>query len=99
MYDPADIPLPQSFGQITTPRLKQVHELHAAGKHERKGGFAMPVNEEEARALLALTYGMISFIDDAIGEILSQLETSGMLGSAPTWAALSTHGRARRESD
>ena len=79
MYDPADIPLPQSFGQITTPRLKQVHELHAAGKHERKGGFAMPVNEEEARALLALTYGMISFIDDAIGEILSQLETSGML--------------------
>ena len=47
MYDPADIPLPQSFGQITTPRLEQVHELHAAGEHERKGGFAMPVNGEE----------------------------------------------------
>lgn len=79
MYDPADIPLPQSFGQITTPRLEQVHALHAAGEHERKGGFAMPVNEEEARALLALTYGMISFVDDAVGEILTQLETSGML--------------------
>ena len=31
------------------------------------------------RALLALTYGMISFVDDAGGEILAQLETSGML--------------------
>ena len=69
MYEPNNIPLPNSFGQVTTPRLQQVHNLHAEGKHKRKGGFAMPVDEGEARALLALTYGMISFIDDAIGEI------------------------------
>ena len=79
MYDPDEIPLPSSFGEITTPRLKQVHSLHAEGKHERKGGFAMPVNEEEARALLALTYGMISFIDDAVGQIMAQLEANGQL--------------------
>ena len=79
MYDPDDILLPNSFGQITTPRLQQVHKMHAEGKHKRKGGFAMPVNEEELRALLALTYGMISFIDDAIGKLLSQLKEDGLL--------------------
>lgn len=78
MYEPSDIPLPSSFGQITTPRLQQVHKLHADGKHKRNGGFAMPVDADEARTLLALTYGMISFIDDAVGEILAQLDARGL---------------------
>ena len=91
MYEPDNIPLPNSFGQITTPRLKQVYNLHAEGKHKRKGGFAMPVDEKEARALLALTYGMISFIDDAIGEILAQLETQGLLESTVV-VFMSDHG-------
>ncbi len=46
MYEPGDIPLPSSFGQITTPRLQQVHKLHADGKHKRNGGFAMPVDAD-----------------------------------------------------
>ena len=91
MYDPKDIPLPGSFGQITTPRLRQVHDMHAKGKHKRKGGFAMPVNEDELQALLALTYGMISFIDDAVGEILSQLEVSGLLENTVV-VFMSDHG-------
>jgi arylsulfatase A-like enzyme len=51
----------------------------------------MPVDEKEARALLALTYGMISFIDDAIGEILAQLETQGLLESTIV-VFMSDHG-------
>ena len=74
MYDPAEIPLPASFGKVTTPRLQQVYKMYAEGKHKREGGFAMPVSEDEARVLLALTYGMISFIDDAVGEILAELD-------------------------
>ena len=91
MYDPDDIPLPASFGQVTTPRLKQIFKLHADGKHTRQGGFAMPVSEQEARVLLALTYGMITFIDDAIGDILAKLEASG-LSDKTVVVFLSDHG-------
>ena len=91
MYNPDDIPLPASFGEVTTPRLQQVHKMHADGKHKRQGGFAMPVNEKEARILLALTYGMITFIDDAIGEILAELETKGLRDNTVV-VFLSDHG-------
>ena len=41
--------------------------------------------------MLALTYGMISFIDDAIGEILAQLETLGLLENTVV-VFMSDHG-------
>ncbi len=91
MYDPADIPLPASFGEVTTPRLKQVYKMYADGRHKREGGFAMPVNEDEARALLALTYGMITFIDDAVGEILTALDEKGLRDNTVI-VFLSDHG-------
>jgi len=36
------------------------------------------VTEDEARAIIALTYGMISMIDDAIGRVLARLDTLGL---------------------
>jgi arylsulfatase A-like enzyme len=36
------------------------------------------INEREAREAIALTYGMITMVDDAIGSILGWLKTLGL---------------------
>jgi len=36
------------------------------------------VTEDEARAIIAPTYGIITMIDDAIGRVLKQLENLGL---------------------
>ena len=39
---------------------------------------AYAVTEQEARESVALTYGMISFVDDSIGRILGTLDDLGL---------------------
>ncbi|MBX2885595.1 MAG: sulfatase-like hydrolase/transferase [Granulosicoccus sp.] len=78
MYDPDDMVLPESFGKISAnppPHLKWLCEHGEPGKAAY--GAAL-VNEQQAREAMALTCGMISMIDDAVGAILTQLEASGL---------------------
>ncbi|GFE50657.1 sulfatase [Roseobacter cerasinus] len=78
MYDPADIALPDSFGQGDLPPLRAMRQALAAGTDPRDNQNPFAVTEDEARAIIALTYGMITMIDDAIGRVLTRLEALGL---------------------
>ncbi|KQI72991.1 hypothetical protein AN191_03550 [Loktanella sp. 5RATIMAR09] len=78
MYDPLDVALPKSFGKGNLPPIKAMQEAMENGTDPRDNQSPFAVTEDEARAIIALTYGMITMIDDAIGRVLAELETSGL---------------------
>jgi arylsulfatase A-like enzyme len=78
MYNPDDIELPASFGSGLLPPIKAMREAMKSGKEQRSAQTPFVVNEEEARNIIALTYGMITMIDDAIARVLKQLKDSGL---------------------
>ncbi len=74
MYDPADIPLPPSFGDDVLARLPDIPELREPFNTEHsRGAYPYRVNEREIRESIALTYGMISMVDDQVGRLLALL--------------------------
>ena len=78
MYDPAAISLPSSFHRNerpTPPHLQALYEERTQNKSNRDGQRAFAVTEREAREAIALTYGMITMVDDAVGSILGWLKT------------------------
>jgi arylsulfatase A-like enzyme len=78
MYNPAAIALPPSFHcgeRPIPPHLQALYDERAQNKSNRDGQRAFAINEREAREAIALTYGMISMVDDAIGSILGWLKT------------------------
>lgn len=78
MYDPSDIPLPESFGKSDLPPIKAMREAMESGTDPRDNQSPFTVTVDEARDIIALTYGSITMIDDAIGRVLKQLEESGL---------------------
>ncbi|WP_299965257.1 sulfatase-like hydrolase/transferase [uncultured Roseobacter sp.] len=78
MYDPAAIDLPASFGKGDLPPIRAMRAAFAAGTDPRDNQNPFAVTEDEARAIIALTYGMITMIDDAIGRVLEQLNALGL---------------------
>ncbi len=78
MYDPSDIALPSSFGKGDLPPIRAMQEALATGSDPRDNQNPFAVTEDEARAIIALTYGMITMIDDAIGRVLARLESLGL---------------------
>ncbi len=78
MYDPADIELPPTFGAGHLPPIKAMKNALQNGTDPRDNQNPFAVTEDEARAIIALTYGMITMIDDAIGRVLKRLETLGL---------------------
>ncbi len=78
MYDPEDMVLPPSFGKTDLPPIKAMREAMAKGTDPRDNQSPFYVTEDEARAIIALTYGSITMIDDVIGRVLKQLEDSGL---------------------
>ncbi len=78
MYDPLDIALPESFGKGNLPPIKAMQDAMEKGTDPRDNQSPFAVTEDEARAIIALTYGMITMIDDAIGRVLQQLEDTGL---------------------
>jgi len=78
MYDPDSIALPASFwNRGSTPLVSSVHRDTAQGRYSREGYIPFGVTEREAREIIALTYGMISMIDDAVGRVMAALRESG----------------------
>ena len=78
MYDPASISLPPSFNsgeRPIPPHLRQLYDERAQNKANREGQRTFAVTEREAREAIALTYGMISMVDDAIGSLVGWLKT------------------------
>lgn len=81
MYDPDEIQLPESFYADHEQCFEPVRALH----RQRKEGSArvsstvgFAATEREAKESLALTYGMITMIDDTIGRVLARLESLGL---------------------
>lgn len=78
MYDPAAISLPPSFDsgeRPIPPHLQELYDERAQNKSNRDGQRTFAITEREAREAIALTYGMIAMVDDAIGSILGWLKT------------------------
>jgi len=76
MYDPADMTLPPSFfvnRESMPPHVRWVHQQRAAGIAPASPQTVFAVDEREAREAMALTCGMITMIDDAIGRVLRRL--------------------------
>lgn len=81
MYNPADVVLPPSFYQPSighAPLLGEAHQQLAQGTAKRDWVGEYAVNEDEARQITALTFGMISLIDDCVGQVLATLERLGL---------------------
>ena len=81
MYRPQDMTLPPNFdhGNRSLPRsVAWARAQRAAGTAERAGQVAIAVNEREAREAMALSCGMITMIDDAVGRVLEQLARLGL---------------------
>ncbi len=77
MYDPADIPVPESLGADHTdppPFIGMLQDALAKGEANRTYVHPYAVDEREARESIALTYGMITMVDDGIGRILAKLD-------------------------
>lgn len=78
MYDPLDVALPKSFGKGNLPPIEAMREAMENGADPRDNQSPFAVTEDEARAIIALTYGMITMIDDAVGRVLKQLDDLGL---------------------
>ncbi len=81
MYDPADVPAPDAFHHPADRLPPHVAALHAArdsGRASKKGQTVFACTEREARGAIALNYGSIAMIDDAIGRVLATLDRLGM---------------------
>jgi arylsulfatase A-like enzyme len=80
MYDPADCPVPGAFGheQNDPPPFQRELERQYKNREREIRVAAYVANEQEIRESIALTYGMISFVDDAIGRILNKLRQLGL---------------------
>lgn len=80
MYNPADIPLPESFGFPTRARndlpghIQRVYEL---GGEQPDAFWPFHTDGDTIRRMIALNYGAITMIDDWIGHILQALDASG----------------------
>ena len=78
---PEDIRLPQSFHAPADQRLplaRRAHERLASGDADRNWVGIHAVHEHEAKQIIALTYGMISLIDDCVGQVLAALTRLGL---------------------
>jgi len=78
MYRPEDMVVPPSFdsGGDATPHVQQVRAQARSDKGNEY--HAMAVSRREAQEAMALTCGTVAMIDDAIGAVLTALESSGL---------------------
>jgi arylsulfatase A-like enzyme len=82
MYSPDQVGLPNSFYNWQSNSSFAVQQAHKAKNadwyNENETTAFLPVNEKQAKEAAALTCGMITMIDDAIGSILERLKKTGL---------------------
>jgi len=81
MYNPAEVVLPPSFGRVDpgAPALLQRLRALAAQPGWVPGRFCtQPIGEAALREALALNFGAITMIDDAVGRIMTALQRLGL---------------------
>ena len=82
MYRPGDVVLPHSFDAElidAPPPVRWLHAQRARRPDQFKPGHGtFAVTHQEAREALALNYGNIACIDDAIGRVMAELKVLGL---------------------
>ncbi|WP_390913443.1 sulfatase-like hydrolase/transferase [Pseudosulfitobacter sp. SM2401] len=81
MYDPDDfgITLPYSAHQNPTPPMRWLDDNLQNGVGQKIPQTAMMLNDQQIKEAMALTAGMMAFVDDAVGDIVAALERNGQL--------------------
>ena len=81
MYDPEDfeVNLPYEAHENPPPQLQEWKRFFDSGNYPSVQQQAFIASEQDIKEAMALTAGMITMIDNAIGEILDTLEASGQL--------------------
>ena len=80
MFDPGAIQLPGNFtagGDIGPIRMMR-EELAAGTAVRDQPTRAFTVTADEAQVIIALTYGMIAMVDEAVGRVMSALDAAGL---------------------
>ena len=80
MYDPDDIPLPESFTHPTRARNdlpRHIQRVYEIGAEKPDAYWPFHTDAEATRRMIALNYGAITMIDDWVGRILQALLDSG----------------------
>lgn len=85
MYDPGDMPRPAAYAadDWDPPDYVKIAERDRAANPElgQKAGYSLAVSEREALEARALTCGMISMIDDAVGRVRGAAQDAGVADS------------------
>lgn len=91
MYDPADMELPASFAGMNngTPLYEQLREYEPPPGAFR--GALEGVTEQHTREAMALTAGMITMVDDAVGAVGAAIAETGA-GDRTVQVFTSDHG-------
>ena len=81
MYDPDDfdLPLPYAAHRNPPPPLQALRRDFDAGKPAAAPTSGTMVSDRQAREAMALTAGMITMIDDAVGALVQTLRDTGQL--------------------
>lgn len=92
MYDAKKIQLPPSWNFLSeTSMAKELYRQRQENKRSTNDARMFSCTESECREYVALTYGMISFVDSCVGKILTQMEEKGF-GENTVVIFLSDHG-------
>ena len=94
MYDPGDIPLPESFDHPTKARNdlpRHIQKVYKIGAEKPDAYWPFHPDAQTIRRMIALNYGAITMIDDWIGRILQALDDSGKADSTQV-IFMSDHG-------
>ncbi len=83
MYNPDEMIAPKTLSSNLprTPAVEALHQERLRGDANLNSTVPFAVTEREAREAIALTYGMITMIDDAIGRIVGELRALGVMNN------------------
>ncbi|MFK7752345.1 MAG: sulfatase [Sedimentitalea sp.] len=79
MYSPEqfDLPLPYSAHQNPIPPMQWLHDDWQGAGAQATPQTAMMLDDQQIKEAMALSAGMMAFIDDAVGDIMAALERTG----------------------
>ncbi len=80
MYSPDDFDVPLSYEdhENPTPPMQWLHDNWKTGGGQATPQTATMLETQQIKEAMALTAGMIAFIDDAVGDIMATLEAMGL---------------------
>jgi arylsulfatase A-like enzyme len=76
MYRPEKITLPDNFANRLPLPVQRLRKQLAQRTAKRAHQLAFAVSEQKARAVIALTLGLINFFDDQIGRLIENLKAT-----------------------